>query len=122
MFHPASNRLAAFLEVSALSIQLSHTGSAQFKAGYLRIDSVNSKGGGFGRSGAGRRDRKASKWCAVRESYIVVVEEIGTVSSPLHNIFYCADTDSTFRPTSGTSFCLIRTSKLSVLKGITAKA
>lgn len=79
MFHPTSNRLSGFLEISALSIALAQTGGAQYKAGFLRIDASGSKGGGFGRRSTSWRDRKQQKWCAVRESYLVVMEEQGEV-------------------------------------------
>ncbi|KAI9464976.1 phospholipase D [Lactarius psammicola] len=77
MFLPTSNRLAGFLEVSALSIHLANSGGVQYKAGYLRIVSSSNKGSGFGRKSAGRRQKKKQKWCAVRESYLVAVEEAG---------------------------------------------
>ena len=49
MFHPNSNRLASFLEISALSIALAQSGGAQYKAGYLRIEAVamNATGSSF---------------------------------------------------------------------------
>ncbi|KAJ6584781.1 phospholipase D [Mycena capillaripes] len=76
MFHPAANRLAGFLEVSALFINLAHSGGHQLKAGYLQIESTKT-GGGFGRKSASWKERKESRWCAVRDSYIVAVEEPG---------------------------------------------
>jgi phospholipase D1/2 len=79
MFHESSNRMAAFLEVSALSISLAQSGGAQYKAGWLRIEVSGSKGGGFGRRGIGRLDKRRPKWCAVRESYLVVQDEPGEV-------------------------------------------
>ncbi|KAH9002804.1 phospholipase D [Lactarius hatsudake] len=80
MFHPTSNRLAGFLEVSALSIHLANSGGVQYKAGYLRIVASSNKGAGFGRKSAGRRHKKKQKWCAVRESYLVAVEEAGELA------------------------------------------
>lgn len=77
MFHPTSNRLAGFLEISALFITLAQSG-AQYKAGYLRIN-LEGNGPGFGRKSARWRERKESRWCAVRESYFVVLEESGEV-------------------------------------------
>ncbi|KAJ7147560.1 phospholipase D [Mycena crocata] len=79
MFHPAANRLAGFLEVSALFVNLAHSGGLQLKAGYLQIESTKT-GGGFGRKSTSWRERKESRWCAVRDSYIVVVEEPGEVA------------------------------------------
>ncbi|KAJ6557347.1 phospholipase D [Mycena vulgaris] len=76
MFHPAANRLAGFLEVSALFINLAHSGGIQLKGGYLQIESTKT-GGGFGRKSTSWKEKKESRWCAVRDSYIVVVEEPG---------------------------------------------
>ncbi|KAL1715411.1 hypothetical protein EV715DRAFT_256257 [Schizophyllum commune] len=76
MFHPETNRLAGFLEISALSIALAQSGGAQYKAGYLQIESSSSRGG-FGRKGASLREKKQTRWCAVRESYLVALEEPG---------------------------------------------
>ena len=75
MFHPSSNRLAGFLEISALSITLAQSGGAQSKAGYLRIVSSI---GGLGRKTANLKAKK-EVWCAVRESYLVIQEEPGEV-------------------------------------------
>lgn len=77
MFHPSSNRLAGFLEISALSISLAQSGGVQYKAGLLQIESINNGGGGFGHKSAGRKARKQIRWCAVRESYLVAMEEPG---------------------------------------------
>ena len=82
MFHPSVNRLAAFLEISALSIALAPSGGAQYKAGVLHIESANSNGGVFGRKSAGWRARKEPKWCVVRDSYLVIMEEPGEVKGP----------------------------------------
>lgn len=78
MFHPTANRLAGFLEISALSIALAQSGGAQYKAGLLRIEAVGSKGT-FGKRATTWKEKKKQKWCAVRESYLVVVEEMGEV-------------------------------------------
>lgn len=99
MFLPSSNRLAAFLEISALSIALARSGGAQYKAGFLRIEAVSNKAGNylasfftstqgeedkegrgptpFGRKSAGFRERREQRWCAVRESYVVALVEPG---------------------------------------------
>jgi len=79
MFHPSANRLAGFLEISALSIGLAQSGGAQYKAGYLRILSTGSNSGGFGRKSASWKEKNEQRWCAVRESYLVVMEEPGEV-------------------------------------------
>ncbi|OAX33335.1 phospholipase D [Rhizopogon vinicolor AM-OR11-026] len=79
MFHPTSNRLSNFLEISALFIALAQSGGAQYKAGFLRIH-AEGNGPGFGRKSARWRERKESRWCAVRESYIVVLEEPGELA------------------------------------------
>lgn len=81
MFHPSANRLAGFLEISALSISLAQTGGSQAKAGFLRIEATGHKGGGFGRKSTGWAEKKKSRWCAVRESYLVVLDELGEVSA-----------------------------------------
>jgi phospholipase D1/2 len=79
MFHPTANRLAGFLEISALSMSLAQTGGCQAKAGYLRIDAAGNKGGGFGRKSASWVEKKQHRWCAVRESYLVVLDQPGEV-------------------------------------------
>lgn len=79
MFHPAANRLSSFLEISALSIALAQSGGAQYKAGFLRIKSSSGKGG-YGRKNANWGDKQKQRWCAVRESYLVILEEMGEVS------------------------------------------
>ncbi|OCH94908.1 phospholipase D [Obba rivulosa] len=79
MFHPTANRLAGFLELSALMIGLAQSGSAQYKAGLLRIDAVGNKGP-FGRRATRWSERKKQKWCSVRESYLIVHEEMGELA------------------------------------------
>ncbi|KAG5646537.1 hypothetical protein DXG03_003304 [Asterophora parasitica] len=78
MFHPSTNRLAGFLEISALSISLAQSGGSQYKAGFLQIEANGS--GGFGRKSVGWRARKLARWCAIRESYLVVMEEPGELT------------------------------------------
>lgn len=80
MFHPSSNRLAGFLEISALSVHLAQSGGVQYKGGYLKTHAVNNGGGGFGRKGLNWKVKQETRWAAVRESYLVVVSEIGEVS------------------------------------------
>ena len=80
MFHPAVNRLAGFLELGALTIALAQSGGAQYKAGFLRLEAVAPKGL-FGRRAAGWREKKKQRWCAVRESYMVAMEEMGEVNA-----------------------------------------
>lgn len=110
MFHPASNRLAGFLEISALSVQLAQSGGWQAKAGYLVIETATSKLGSFGRKNASRRDRRKQRWCAVRDSYIVALEELGEVSlAPFIRIYV---THSPRRLRSGMSFFLMPISPL----------
>lgn len=79
MFHPTSNRIAGFLEISALSIALARSGGWQVKAGMLQIV-PSGKGSGFGRKGASTVERKKMRWCSIRESYLVAVEDPGEVS------------------------------------------
>ncbi|KIK24525.1 hypothetical protein PISMIDRAFT_645727 [Pisolithus microcarpus 441] len=76
MWHPSANRLAGFLEVSALFIALAPFGGLQYKAGFLRID-IAGNGVNIGRRSLGRKARKESRWCAVRDSYIVIVDDPG---------------------------------------------
>lgn len=45
----------------------------------MKIESVGSRGGGWGRKSAGWGERKEQKWCAVRESYLIAVVEPGEV-------------------------------------------
>jgi phospholipase D1/2 len=77
MFLPTSNRLAGFLEISALSLHLAQSGGAQYKAGYLRIVASGNKGAGFGRKSASRLEKRKQKWCVIRDSYLIAVEEPG---------------------------------------------
>ncbi len=77
MFLPTSNRLAGFLEISALSLHLAQSGGAQYKAGYLRIVASGNKGAGFGRKSASRSQKRKQKWCVIRDSYLIAVEEPG---------------------------------------------
>ena len=77
MFLPTSNRLAGFLEISALSVHLAQSGGAQYKAGYLRIFASGNKGAGFGRKSASRSQKRKQKWCIIRDSYLIAVEEPG---------------------------------------------
>jgi len=79
MFHSTVNRLAAFLEISALSTTLAQSGGIQYKAGFLRLEIT--KGVGLGSKSAGRKKKLSQKWCAVRESYLVISEELGEVNS-----------------------------------------
>ncbi|KAF8073861.1 phospholipase D [Lyophyllum atratum] len=79
MFHPSANRLAGFLEISALSIALAPTGGAQYKAGFLKIE-VSGLGGGFSRKSASWKAKKEVRWCAIRESYLVAMEEPGELT------------------------------------------
>lgn len=77
MFLPTSNRLAGFLEISAISLHLAQSGGAQYKAGYLRIVASGNKGAGFGRKSASRSQKRKQKWCVIRDSYLIAVEEPG---------------------------------------------
>lgn len=79
MYLPSANRLAKFLELSTLFISLAQTGGTQLKAGFMKIRSMTNGGGGFGHKSASWRDRNEYRWCAVRDSYIVVLDEPGEV-------------------------------------------
>ncbi|KAH7099651.1 phospholipase D [Auriculariales sp. MPI-PUGE-AT-0066] len=96
MFHPTANRLCRFLEVSALSLQLAETGGWQHKAGVMRIEPVG-KTGAFSRRGLGWREKRKSRWCSVRESYLVVVEEPGELR--VHDVFLLDSDFLVERPT-----------------------
>lgn len=78
MFEASSNRMARFLEISALSIALAHSGGTQLKAGILKLEPSGSKKE-YGRKGTSWRERHKSRWAAVRESYLVVLREPGEV-------------------------------------------
>lgn len=119
MFHPSSNRLAGFLEISALSIALAQSGGAQYKAGYMRIE-ANGGGGGFGRKSLGWREKKMQRWCAVRESYLVVLEEPGEVNFPFCLNAYADDLFMTSLP-CGMSFYWTQTSRSNVQNVTIAK-
>jgi len=92
-----SNRLAGFLEISALSIHLAQSGGVQYKAGYLRIVASGNKGGGFGRKSASRSQKRKQKWCAVRDSYLIAVEEPGELA--VWDVFLLDDDFKIKRPT-----------------------
>ncbi|KAH8114370.1 phospholipase D [Phellopilus nigrolimitatus] len=94
MFHPTSNRLAGFLEISALSISLAQSGGWQAKAGMLTIEAASKKSGGFGRKSVSWTDRKKQRWCAVRDSYLVAVEEPGEILSTGLNLLHHGRLDS----------------------------
>ncbi|KIJ64492.1 hypothetical protein HYDPIDRAFT_90375 [Hydnomerulius pinastri MD-312] len=96
MFHPSSNRLSGFLEISALFISLAQSGGAQYKAGFLRIEATGN-GTGLGRKSARWRERKESRWCAVRESYLVILEEPGEVT--VWDVFLLDSDFKIIRPT-----------------------
>ncbi|EJC97886.1 phospholipase D [Fomitiporia mediterranea MF3/22] len=80
MFHPTSNRMAGFLEISALSIALAQSGGWQAKAGMLTIESASKKSGGFGKKSSSWSAKRKQRWSALRESYLVAVEEPGEVN------------------------------------------
>jgi len=79
MFEASSNRLARFLEISALFITLAHSGGTQYKAGILKIE-PNGPKKEYGRKGTSWRERRKGRWAAVRDSYLVVVKEAGEAS------------------------------------------
>lgn len=78
MFEASSNRLARFLEVSALFIALAHRGGAQLKAGILRIEPSGAKKD-YGRKSTNWIERRKGRWSAVRDSYLVIMKEAGEV-------------------------------------------
>lgn len=78
MFEANCNRLLRFLEVSAFFIALARSGGYQLKAGVLKLEPAGSKKE-YGRKSTSWRDRRKGRWCAVRESYLVVMCEAGEV-------------------------------------------
>lgn len=66
-----------------MSIALAQSGGAQYKAGLLRIEAVGNKGP-WGKRGSSWKEKKKQKWCAVRESYLVVLEEMGEVCPSIY--------------------------------------
>ena len=96
MFHPSANRLCRFLEVSALSLSMAQSGGWQHKGGILRIEPVG-KTGAFSRRGLGWREKRKSRWCAVRESFLVVMEQAGELR--VHDVFLLDSDFSVERPT-----------------------
>ncbi len=119
MFHPSSNRLAGFLEISALSVSLAQSGGVQYKAGYLKAHGINNSGGSFGRKGLGWKAKQESRWAAVRESYLVVVSELGEVSFHLTSASHSLTRNSLI---FGMFSFLILTSRSNVRKDIIARA
>ncbi|KAM5538666.1 hypothetical protein V8D89_007695, partial [Ganoderma adspersum] len=79
MFHPAVNRLSAFLEIGALTVALALSGGHQYRAGFLRLEGVAPKPS-YGPRAAGWRERKKQRWCCVRESYLAIMEEMGELT------------------------------------------
>ena len=77
VFHPSSNRLSGFLKISNLFVALAPTGGLQYKAGFLHVN-LTGNGAGIGRRST-RNARKELRWCAVHESYLVIVEDSGEV-------------------------------------------
>ncbi|KAI6044835.1 phospholipase D [Pisolithus marmoratus] len=76
MWHPSANRLAGFLEISALFVALAPFGGLQYKAGFLRVE-IAGNGVNIGRRSLGKKAWQESRWCAVRDSYIVIVNDPG---------------------------------------------
>lgn len=79
MFHPSVNRLASFLEISALAMSLVQSGGVQHKAGYLWIEAVRGKGKGFGHKSTSWIEKTQYRWCVAMESYLVVLDQPGEV-------------------------------------------
>jgi len=78
MFEANCNRLLRFLEVSALFMALARSGGYQLKAGVLKLEPAGSKKE-YARKGTSWHDRRKGRWCAVRESYLVIMREAGEV-------------------------------------------
>jgi phospholipase D1/2 len=78
MFEANCNRLLRFLEVSALFIALARSGGHQLKGGVLKLEPAGSKKE-YARKGTSWRDRRKVRWCAVRESFLVIMCDAGEV-------------------------------------------
>ncbi|WFD30103.1 phospholipase D [Malassezia sp. CBS 17886] len=82
-FRPEANRLCRFLELSALAVQLAGSGGTLGKQGYVQIKSRASR---HVRIHLTRLRGRAPKWCMVRDSYIVFVENMESVQ--VHDILF----------------------------------
>ena len=86
MFRPESNRLARFFELSALSVSMAKSGGVQGKAGLLRVIGGESSrksvmNSNFGMALLGVGQAVKPRWWMVRESYMVAVDDPGSVSN-----------------------------------------
>ncbi|KAE8233696.1 hypothetical protein CF326_g1260 [Tilletia indica] len=78
LFRPEANRIMRFFELSALGISLASRGGIQGKQGYLRIMSSNTSRKSQHNKFINKLnilDRREPRWCIIRESYIVIVEQ-----------------------------------------------
>ncbi|KIM21517.1 hypothetical protein M408DRAFT_80444 [Serendipita vermifera MAFF 305830] len=96
MFEASSNRLTRFLEISALSIALAHSGGVQYKAGILKVEPNGAKKE-YGRKGTSWREKRKGRWAAVRESYLVVMKEAGELD--IYDVFLLDSEFHVERPT-----------------------
>lgn len=120
MFRPEANRLAKFLEVSALALQLAGLGGTTGKQGYL----VVLKGGASRKKAPGfhpiaSKRRHEPKWFMVRDSFIVAVDHPDSVRASGSTARVLTHWP---RPSYGTSSSLTLTSALSDQSGCIAKA
>ncbi|WFD33741.1 phospholipase D [Malassezia cuniculi] len=77
MFRPQANKLCRFLEISAMALHLGPLPGILGKQGYVKIRSKSSHKTRFSieRMARGR----APKWAIVRESYIILLEQIDSM-------------------------------------------
>lgn len=83
MLRPEANRLIRFLEISALTMQLTVNGGTQGKAGFLRVANAGDLARKSSRPAllniVGWKEQRRPKWWIVRESYLVCVEQPDSV-------------------------------------------
>ncbi|KAK0555630.1 Phospholipase D1 [Tilletia horrida] len=78
MFRPEANRILRFFEMSALGISLASRGGIQGKQGFLRIMSSNTSRKSQHKTFLHKLnivEKREPRWCIVRESYLVIVEQ-----------------------------------------------
>lgn len=122
MFHPTSNRLSRFFELSALFIQQAQSGGYQSKAGLLSIEGASKTKGAFGRKGLNWFEKKQTRWCAVRESYLVVSTDPGEAREQTIGRYVTSIDLHAFRLKYLRFFFLTQTSRLNVLFVYIARA
>lgn len=74
---PDANRLCKFFEISALALALSGRPGVQGKQGFLGVHSPISRKGSHPPVALRFLARKNQHWCMVRESYMIIAEQLG---------------------------------------------